>query len=233
MDPKRILYEDNHLLLYNKQPGDIVQGDKTGDEPLSEALKVYLKETCHKPGNVFLGVAHRIDRPVSGIVLFARTSKALARINALIRLGEMHKTYWAITGNVPADPSGHLMHYLTKNEQQNKSYASPFAKEGAKRAELTYSLMASGEHYHLLKIVLLTGRHHQIRVQLAHIGCPIMGDVKYGAPRPMKDGSIGLHAREINLLHPVRKTPLHMVADPPGNPLWQYFLTAINLKNDG
>lgn len=224
VNPDLILYEDNHLLVYNKQPGDIVQGDKTGDLPLSEALKIYLKEKYHKPGNVFLGVAHRIDRPVSGVVLFARTTKALSRINEMIRNGKMGKSYWAIVKDRPADIRGTLHHFMVKNEAQNKSYCHASQVKNSKEAILHYQLMASGERYHLLEIDLVTGRHHQIRAQLSTIGCPIRGDLKYGAPRPNPDGSVSLHARSIRFIHPVKNEELYLVGDPPREVLWDHFL---------
>ena len=208
-----ILYEDNHLLALNKRPGQIVQGDKTGDEPLSELLKRYIKERDHKPGNVFCGVVHRIDRPVSGVVLFAKTSKALSRMNLLIQQRQLKKIYWAITKNAPPQPSGTLSDYLVRNERLNKSFVGAADIGGAKLAELDYrELGVSAGGYHLLEIDLHTGRHHQVRCQLAHIGCPIKGDLKYGAPRSNPDGSISLHARSVSFVHPVSKQPLTIVA---------------------
>jgi 23S rRNA pseudouridine1911/1915/1917 synthase len=218
-----ILFEDNHLLIYNKQPGDIVQGDKTGDLPLSDQIKIYIKEKYHKPGEVFLGVPHRIDRPVSGTILFARTSKALTRLNDMLKEGEIRKTYWAVTSQPPPKERDHLIHYLTRNERQNKSYTLSKSSPESKRAELTYELKAASDRYYLLKINLLTGRHHQIRAQLSHIGCPIKGDLKYGAARPNRDGSIHLHARAIEFIHPVRREKVRILADPPDETLWNYF----------
>ncbi|MBQ7710366.1 MAG: RluA family pseudouridine synthase [Bacteroidales bacterium] len=213
-----ILYEDNHLLAINKRPGQIVQGDKTGDEPLSELLKRFIKERDHKPGNVFCGVVHRIDRPVSGVVLFAKTSKALSRMNVLIQQREVKKIYWAITKNRPPQEQGTLSDYMVRNERLNKSFIVDAGhKQGdaqqAKLAELDYRLLAvSNGGYHLLEVDLHTGRHHQVRCQLAHMGCPIKGDLKYGAPRSNPDGSISLHARSISFVHPVSKQPLTIEA---------------------
>ena len=218
-----ILFEDNHLLIYNKQPGDIVQGDKTGDEPLSEQLKGYIKEKYHKPGEVFLGVVHRIDRPVSGTVVFARTSKALTRLNRMLKEGTMQKTYWAVVQKCPPTPSGRLVHYVTRNEKQNKTYVYNYEVPSGKRAELSYTLLAHSDRYYLLEVQLATGRHHQIRAQLAHIGCPIKGDLKYGYPRSNPDGSIHLHARRISFLHPVKNTPVTVEASPPDEKVWNLF----------
>ncbi|HNS18689.1 MAG TPA: RNA pseudouridine synthase [Bacteroidales bacterium] len=225
----RILHEDNHLLIFNKLPGEIVQGDKTGDVPLVDLLKVYIKEKYHKPGNVFLGVVHRLDRPASGVVIFARTGKALSRLNALLREGSVKKIYWAIVRNKPTPASGHLAHFLRKNEEQNRSYFYDHEVRGSKRAELNYQLLFSAEIYHLLEIELLTGRHHQIRAQLAAIGCPIRGDVKYGFPRSNEDGSIHLHARSVEFRHPVTQEILRIEAQPPGDdPLWDFFGRLMN-----
>jgi len=247
-----ILYEDNHLLIVNKQPGEIVQGDKTGDEPMAEALKSYIKAKYHKPGEVFLGVVHRLDRPVSGAVIFARTSKALARMNAMLQKREVKKIYWAVvassqfavrssqslqrkenrkpeTRNRDLEPGNWepgtanwtlLTHYLKKNEQQNKSYIYDLPGEGRLKAELKYRKIASGERYDLLEVELLTGRHHQIRAQLAAIGCPIKGDLKYGFPRSNPDGSICLHARLVEFVHPVRQELINIMAPVPEDKLW-------------
>ncbi|MFW6218818.1 MAG: RluA family pseudouridine synthase [Bacteroidota bacterium] len=223
-DVPGILYEDNHLIIVNKRPSDIVQGDKTGDISLDEILKAYIKKKYHKPGEVFLGTVHRLDRPASGIVVFARTSKALSRMNELFRIGEIKKTYWAIVNEAPPAKSGHLEHYLTRNTKQNKSYAHDKEVKGAKKAILDYRLIAKSNYYCLVEIDLKTGRHHQIRCQLAAIGCPIKGDLKYGARRSNKDGSISLHAREISFLHPVKKTLIKLIARPPEDELWNYFL---------
>ena len=209
----QILYEDNHLLALNKRSGQIVQGDKTGDEPLCDLLKAYIKERDGKPGNVFCGVVHRIDRPVSGVVLFAKTSKALSRMTVLIQQRQLKKIYWAITKNVPPQLSGSLADYLVRNEQLNKSFVTTADTAGAKLAQLDYrELAVSDGGYHLLEVDLHTGRHHQVRCQLAHMGCPIKGDLKYGAPRSNPDGSIALHARSVSFVHPVSKEPVTIVA---------------------
>ena len=223
-----VLYEDNHIIAVNKTCNEIVQGDKTGDTPLSELVKAYIKEKCNKPGEVFLGVTHRLDRPTSGVVLFARTSKALARLNDMFKSHtEIKKTYWAIVANAPAAPEGRLENYLIRNEQQNKSYIARLDKDGnplnkeAKKAVLTYKTIARGDRYTLLEINLETGRHHQIRCQLAAIGCPIKGDLKYGAKRSNPDGGICLHARRIEFIHPVSKQPVSITAPVPQDRLWQ------------
>lgn len=218
-----VLYEDNHLIAINKRASDIVQGDKTGDETLPDKIKLYLKEKYQKAGNVFCGVIHRLDRPTSGVVLFARTSKGLERMNKQFRDKETAKTYWVITENKPTDSNGTLRHFLKKNEKQNKSYVYKKKVEGAKEAILHYTLLASSDRYHLLAIQLETGRHHQIRVQLAAIGCIVKGDLKYGAKRPNKDGSIGLHARQLEFLHPIAGQTICIVAPVPEDPLWKYF----------
>ena len=218
-----LLYEDNHLLVVNKQAGQIVQGDKTGDEPLSEMLKRFIKERDNKPGNVFMGVPHRLDRPVSGVAIFAKTGKALERLNEMFRNSEMHKLYWAIVKKRPAENTGLLTHYLLRNEKMNKSFVSLEPKPGAKEARLKYRLLTSAENYHLLEVQLFTGRHHQIRCQMAAIGCPIKGDLKYGAPRSNPDGSISLHARSVSFIHPVKKEEITILAPVPNEPLWQYF----------
>ncbi len=219
----KVCYEDNHVIIVYKEAGEIVQGDKTGDRPLSETVKDYIKATCHKPGNVFLGVAHRLDRPVAGLVVFARTSKALARLNDMFRKGEVHKTYWAITHELPPQEEGTLIHWLTRNEKQNKSYAHDHEVPGSKKAVLEYRVIAHSDHYHLIEIRLLTGRHHQIRCQLAAAGCPIKGDLKYGARRSNPDGSISLLAREVEFVHPVSKKTIHVVSPLPDDKLWQSF----------
>ena len=208
----RILYEDNHLLILNKKAGEIVQGDKTGDEPVSETLKAFVAARDGKPGQVFMGVPHRLDRPVSGVCVFAKTSKALERLNAMLREGSLHKTYWALCCNAPAKASATLENWLIRNEKANKSFIVKEGTPGAKLARLIYTHLGDTDHYHLLEVQLLTGRHHQIRCQLAGIGCPIKGDLKYGAPRSNRDGGISLHAREISFIHPVKKTPLTVVA---------------------
>jgi 23S rRNA pseudouridine1911/1915/1917 synthase len=219
----KVIYEDNHLIIVNKSPGEIVQGDKTGDKPLSELLKEYVKAKYDKPGEAFLGVVHRLDRPVSGLVIFARTSKALARMNTLISSREVKKTYWAIVKGVPPEPQGHLIDYLWKNETQNKSYIVSETHKGALRAELEYKLLAKGKDYSLLEVNLMTGRHHQIRVQLAAIGLIIKGDLKYGSQRSNPDGSIHLHARRVEFLHPVKQTPMIIEAQPPVERMWTIF----------
>lgn len=216
-----ILYEDNHIIIVNKHSGEIVQGDKTGDEPLSETLKRFIKERDNKPGNVFMGVVHRLDRPVSGVVMFAKTSKALSRLNAMFASGDVHKTYWAITRNRPAEDSATLTHYITTTERNNKSYASAEPRQGAKEARLAYKLIATSERYNLLEVNLMTGRKHQIRVQLSAIGCPVKGDLKYGDKRSNPDGSISLHARRIRFVHPVSGKEIDITAPvPAGDTLW-------------
>jgi 23S rRNA pseudouridine1911/1915/1917 synthase len=219
----QILFEDNHLIIVNKLPSQIVQGDKTGDEPLSDKLKNYIKEKYNKPGNVFLGVVHRLDRPVGGVVIFARTSKALARMNDQLKNREIKKIYWAVVKNPPPEKSGHLIHYLIRDSKKNKSFVIDREKPGAKKAELIYNFAQSSDQYHLLVIELLTGRHHQIRAQLAHIGCPIKGDIKYGFDRTNPDGSIHLFARTVEFIHPVSKEIIKISAQPPRDPLWDYF----------
>ena len=226
----QVVYEDNHIIVVNKSPGEIVQGDKTGDMPLSDLVRQYIKEKYQKPGNVFLGVVHRLDRPVGGLVIFARTSKALARLNRMFANGEVHKTYWAITAIDHSPLTIHhspltigqitLTHWLTRNEQQNKSYAHNHEVPGSKKAQLRLSCLATGDRYQLLEVQLLTGRHHQIRCQLAAIGCPIKGDLKYGAPRSNPDGSISLLARSINFVHPVSGEELSLQAPIPDDSLW-------------
>lgn len=212
-----ILFEDNHLIVINKQSGEIVQGDKTGDEPLSETVKKYIKTKYNKPGDVFLGTPHRIDRPTSGIVIFAKTSKSLARLNKMFQQKEIQKTYWAIVKNEPPQKEATLIHFLKKNEAKNKSVAKLQDFDGAKRAELTYKVIHQFQQYFLLEILPKTGRHHQIRVQLASIGCPIKGDLKYGFSRSNKDASISLHARKIAFIHPVQKELLEITAPAPSN----------------
>ena len=219
-----VVYEDNHLIIVNKAASEIVQGDKTGDTPLSETVKQYLKEKYNKPGNVFIGVTHRLDRPVSGLVVLAKTSKALARLNEMFRTGKVEKTYWAITKNLPPAEEGTLTHYLTRNEKQNKSYAYDTEKPGSKLAVLHYRLRARSDNYCLLEVDLKTGRHHQIRCQLARIGCPIKGDLKYGFPRSNPDGSISLHARRVKFVHPVSGKLIDVVAPVPDDNLWKAFL---------
>ena len=217
----KVVYEDNHIIIVNKCSGEIVQGDKTGDKPLSDIVKEYIKEKYNKPGNVFLGVVHRLDRPVSGLVVFAKTSKALSRLNDMFRTGDVHKTYWAITKRSDIAPEGTLTDWLTRNERQNKSYAHSKEVPGAKKAVLKYKVHSVSDNYMLLEITLLTGRHHQIRCQLAHMGCPIKGDLKYGAPRSNPDGSISLHSRRVEFVHPMSKEPICVEAEVPADRLWQ------------
>jgi len=230
MNELEVLYEDNHIIAINKKPSDIVQGDKTGDTPLSEFVKKYIKEKYNKPGEVFVGTVHRIDRPVSGIVLFAKTSKALARLNQLFQTKEIKKTYWAVVKNKPAKNEGNLVHYLRKNEAKNISKAFEKETPGALRSELDYQLIATSDNYYLLEINPHTGRHHQIRVQLSAMGCPIKGDVKYGFNRGNKDASIHLHARKIEFLHPVKKEKIVIVAPPPNEALWSEFVGMVEKK---
>lgn len=216
-----VLYEDNHIIIVNKTTSEIVQGDKTGDKPLSEIVKEWIKEKHNKPGNVFLGVTHRLDRPVSGVVIFAKTSKALSRLNEMFRTKQIKKTYWAITKNTPKMPEGTLRNYLIKNEKQNKSYAYDTEKPGTKLAILHYKLIGHSEKYNLLEVDLETGRHHQIRCQLAKMGCVIKGDLKYGADRSNPDGGISLHARKVSFVHPVSKEPIEVTAPVPDDALWK------------
>lgn len=220
----KVIYEDNHIIVVNKQSGEIVQGDKTGDTPLSDIVKAYLKEKYNKPGNVFLGVVHRLDRPVSGVVLFAKTSKALPRLNKLFAEHEkVKKTYWAIVANKPPQESGTLTHWLTRNEKTNTAKAYEREVPNSKKAVLDYRLAAASERYFLLEVQLHTGRHHQIRCQLAKMGCPIKGDLKYGAPRSNPDGSICLHARYLELEHPVSHENISITAPVPQDALWRAF----------
>ena len=217
----QILYEDNHLIIVNKRAGDIVQGDKTGDKPLSEVVKSYIKDEYDKPGNVYLGVVHRLDRPTTGLVIFAKTSKALSRLNKLFSDKKIDKTYWALVKNAPPKTLDTLVHWLKKNPKNNKSYAHTKEVPGSKRAVLHYKTLKHLDNYFLLEVTLETGRHHQIRVQLASIGCPIKGDLKYGFDRSNADASIHLHARKIEFLHPVKKEKLKIEAPLPEDALWQ------------
>ena len=236
------IYEDNHIIIVSKQSGEIVQGDKTGDTPLSETVKDYIKVKYQKPGNVFLGVVHRLDRPVSGLVMFARTSKALARLNEMFRVGDVHKTYWAIvqrppksplkgdlqgdSGSLPLRGSGErddLTHWIVRNEKQNKSYAYDHEVKDSKKAQLSYRILAHSDRYSLVEVQLYTGRHHQIRCQLSKIGYPIKGDLKYGSPRSNKDGSICLLSRYMEFVHPVSKETIRVTAPLPDDALWQAF----------
>ncbi|MBI2269667.1 MAG: RNA pseudouridine synthase [Bacteroidetes bacterium] len=225
--PIQVLFEDNHIIAVNKRPSDIVQGDKTGDAPMGDFVKKYLKEKYDKPGDVFLGVTHRIDRPVSGVVLFARTSKALTRLNEMFKTKEIKKTYWAVVKNKPPQESSALVHFLKKNEAKNMSKAYKEETTGTLRCELDYKILFSSDNYHLLEINPHTGRHHQIRVQLSAIGCPIKGDIKYGFNRTNSDASIHLLARAVEFIHPVKKEPVIIIADPPKEALWDYFMGQI------
>lgn len=216
-----VVYEDNHIIIVNKNSSEIVQGDKTGDTPLSDIVKQYLKEKYEKPGNVFVGVTHRLDRPVSGLVVLAKTSKALSRLNEMFKNGEVRKTYWAIVKNSPNAEEAELVNYLVRNEKQNKSYAYDKEVKNSKKAILHYRLISHSENYYLLEIDLKTGRHHQIRCQLAKMGCPIKGDLKYGSPRSNSDGSINLHARKISFIHPVSKKLIKVEAPVPDDNLWK------------
>ena len=215
------VYEDNHIIIVYKNSGEIVQGDKTGDEPLSETVKKYIKEKYQKPGNVFLGVVHRLDRPVSGLVTFAKTSKALTRLNKMFCDGEVHKTYWAITKDAPKESEGMLTDWLVRNEKQNKSYAYSHEVPNSKKAILEYKVIGHTDNYNLLEINLMTGRHHQIRCQLANMGCPIKGDLKYGAKRSNPDGSISLLSHHVELAHPVSKELISIDSPVPDDNLWK------------
>jgi len=215
-----VLYEDNHLIAVKKEPGSIVQSDKTGDETLAEEVKAYIKRKYKKPGDVFLGIIHRLDRPVGGVIVFARTSKALTRMNELFREKKISKTYWAIVEEKPPIEDGQLVNWLKKNQDKNRSRAYDIEVKDSKKAELTYRLMGRSKHYYYIEVHPKTGRHHQIRVQLAHLGCKIKGDVKYGAKRTNKDGSIHLFARSLSFIHPVKKEKLIIRSNPPMDPLW-------------
>ncbi|MDR0511438.1 MAG: RluA family pseudouridine synthase [Rikenellaceae bacterium] len=221
--PEDILYEDNHLLAVNKRAGDLVQPDPDGSTALETEIRAFLKHRGGKPGEAFLGVVHRIDRPVSGVVLFAKTGKALARLNAMLREGRIDKTYWAITERAPAETQGRLRHYIARDGRANISRAHEKPTPGSREALLDYRLLCSGERCHLLEIRLLTGRHHQIRAQLSAVGCPIRGDLKYGAARSNRGGGISLHSRATEFVHPVRNELLRIVAPPPGDNLWAFF----------
>lgn len=217
----KVVYEDNHIIIVYKSSGEIVQGDKTGDEPLSETVKEWIKEKYNKPGNVFLGVVHRLDRPVSGLVVFAKTSKALSRLNEMFRTNNVHKTYWAIVKNRPAELEATLTHWIVRNEQQNKSYAHDREVKNSKKAILHYKVIGASVKYTLVEVLLMTGRHHQIRCQLAKIGCPIKGDLKYGAERSNPDGSISLLSHHVEFVHPVSKETISITSPLPDDPLWQ------------
>ena len=221
---ERILYEDNHLLIVNKLVGEITQGDRTGDECIADTYKAFIAQRDSKPGKVFLGIPHRLDRPVSGIVILAKTSKALERLTAMFRDGQIHKKYWALSCSAPASEEGHLEDWLIRNEKQNKSYVvaqgnkeKPARFSGAKLAKLNYRLLETTDRYYLLEVELLTGRHHQIRCQLSNMGCVIKGDLKYGAPRSNPDGGICLHSHEVYFIHPVQKLPIRVIAPVPSS----------------
>ena len=219
----KVLYEDNHIIIINKAAGEIVQGDKTGDESLCDTMKAYIKEKYAKPGNVFIGLPHRLDRPVSGVVVFAKTSKALERLNRMFSEGSVKKIYWALTKGIPVPAEAELESWILRNEKMNKSFSYPKEVKGSKRAVLQYRLAAASQNYNLIEVELKTGRHHQIRCQLSSIGCPIKGDLKYGAQRSNPDGSISLHARYIEFTHPVSKELIAITAPLPGDRLWQSF----------
>lgn len=218
-----ILYEDNHLIAINKKPSQIVQGDKTGDQPLVEMVKEFIKKKYNKPGDVYLGIPHRLDRPVSGVVLFARTSKALARLNKMFKEKTIHKSYWAVVKNQPPHESDTLIHYLKRNTEKNKSFAHDKEVPDSKMAALYYRIISASQNYFLLEVILKTGRHHQIRAQLAKIGCPVKGDLKYGFDRSNPDGSIHLHARKVTFVHPVSLEKIEIIAKPPKDVLWDLF----------
>lgn len=218
-----VLYEDNHIIIINKAAGEIVQGDKTGDKSLCDTMKAYIKEKYAKPGNVFIGLPHRLDRPVSGIVVFAKTSKALERLNRIFSEGSVKKIYWALTKGIPVPAEAEIDSWILRNEKMNKSFSYPKEVKGSKRAILHYRLAAASQNYNLIEVELKTGRHHQIRCQLSSIGCPIKGDLKYGAQRSNPDGSISLHARYIEFVHPVSKELIAVTAPLPGDRLWQSF----------
>lgn len=217
----RPLYEDNHIIIVYKEVGEIVQGDKTGDKPLSETVKEWIKAKYNKPGNVFLGVVHRLDRPVAGLVIFGRTSKATSRLNKMFRDGDVHKTYWAIVQGCPKEPQAELVNWIVRNEKMNKSFAYDREVPNSKKAVLTYKLIGKGDNYSLLEINLRTGRHHQIRCQLSHIGLPIKGDLKYGARRSNPDGGISLISHKVEFVHPVSHKPISVVSPLPDDNLWK------------
>ncbi|MBN1646685.1 MAG: RNA pseudouridine synthase [Spirochaetales bacterium] len=222
-DPSRILFEDNHLFIINKRCGELVQSDRTGDISLLELCRLYIKKKYNKPGNVFLGLPHRLDRPASGIVVYTKTGKALSRMTEMFRTREIQKKYLAVCCSVPPDENARLVHFLKKNEKQNKSYIVPETQNGARKAELLYHLAGRSDRYSLIEVELISGRHHQIRCQLASIDCPIRGDLKYGAPRSNKDGGIDLHAWKLSFIHPVSGQPVQITAQPPAGPLWELF----------
>ncbi|CAI8171307.1 MAG: tRNA pseudouridine synthase C [Polaribacter sp. SA4-10] len=216
----QVLFEDNHIIVTNKRAGDITQGDKTGDKPLSEVVKEYIKDKYNKPGKVFIGTVHRLDRPTSGIIIFARTSKALERLNKMLREKTIKKTYWAIVKNQPKNKVDTLINFLKKDTKKNKSFVYKKEIDGSKKAILHYNTIKKLDNYSLIEVDLETGRHHQIRTQLSHIGCPIKGDLKYGSDRSNKDGSISLHARKINFIHPVTKEEINITSPPPNDIIW-------------
>jgi 23S rRNA pseudouridine1911/1915/1917 synthase len=218
-----VLYEDNHIIIVNKRSSDLVQGDSTGDEPLDDIVRAYIREKYNKPGDVFLGVVHRLDRPVSGCVVYARTSKALSRLSELFRTRDVRKTYWAIVSDRPPAEEGTLSNYLKKNEPQNKSYVYNTEVKGSKLAELSYRVLARSERYYLVEVDLQTGRHHQIRAQLAAAGCPIKGDLKYGSKRSNEGGGISLHSRRVSFVHPVKKEEISVEAPLPDDRIWKLF----------
>lgn len=218
-----VIYEDNHILIVNKPAGVLVQGDATGDKSLDNYVKDYIKVKYNKPGNVFIGVTHRIDRPTSGIVIFAKTSKALSRVNELFKTKEIKKIYWALVSEIPEKTEASLVHHMIRNQKLNKSFANDKKSKDSKEAELNYKLVKSSDNYHLLEVEIITGRHHQIRSQLSKIGCPIKGDLKYGAKRPNEDGGICLHARKVEFIHPVSKKELSITSPVPKDKLWQFF----------
>jgi 23S rRNA pseudouridine1911/1915/1917 synthase len=226
-----ILYEDNHLLVVNKHAGELVQADSEGETGLEDAVKAFIRRRDAKPGDVVLGVVHRIDRPVSGAVVFAKTSKALVRLNEMLRRGEFDKTYWAIVEELPPAEEGTLTHHIVRDGKQNRSHAHNSPKKDSKEARLTYKMIAGSSNYYLLEVKLLTGRHHQIRAQLSKVGSPIKGDLKYGAKRSNPDGGIALHSRRVSFVHPVRKEPLEIIAPVPiSDNLWRYFADAVECK---
>jgi 23S rRNA pseudouridine1911/1915/1917 synthase len=223
-----ILYEDNHIIALNKKPSDLSQGDRTGDPALDEEIKRYIAEKYGKPGAVFLGVVHRLDRPVGGVILYARTSKALARLNEMFRTKDVKKTYYAIVKERPPEEEGTLSQFLKKNEKQNKTYVYDKPVNGSKEASMSYKILGHSEKYYLLEVQIESGRHHQIRAQLAAMGCPIKGDLKYGFPRSNEDGSISLLARKIEFVHPVSKVPVSIKAPLPATDIWQHFRNSVD-----
>lgn len=234
LDKEKILYEDNHLIVVNKAVGELVQGDETGDRTLADDVREYLRVTYDKKGNVYLGIPHRLDRPTSGIVVYAKTEKALVRLNEMFRSeGGIRKTYWAVVDRRPPEDEGTLVHYIVRDSRLNKSTAYRNEVKGSRVAKLSYKLLSSSDRYHLLEIELHTGRHHQIRAQLKAVGVHIKGDLKYGAERSNSDGGISLHARRITFIHPVKKEEITIIAPPPKDTLWTYFLDAVEKKTDG